>query len=316
MLEGEGLLSQVEMRQPQPTSEEVIALVHPQSHIDRVREMASRGGGYLDMDTPVSPRSYEAALYSAGAAIDALEAIFKGEIGNAFCLVRPPGHHATAWQGMGFCLFNNLAIAARYAQKNFGVERIFILDWDAHHGNGIQDIFYEDNAILYASLHQYPHYPGSGSSQEIGKGKGEGYTINLPFPPGTGEPAYLQAFEEVIMPIAQAFDPQLVMIAAGYDAHYGDLLCSMQLSSESYSKMASLLKELADRTAGGRLLASLEGGYNLTAVAMSIFNTIAIMAESELRIKEESVPKSDRAAGKTQKVIESTKKALSPYWDL
>ncbi len=315
VLEESGLKSQVRILEPTPTNEEIIGLVHPSEHIRRVREMAEKGGGYLDMDTPVSTKSYLAALYSAGAAIDAVESIFKGEIENAFCLVRPPGHHATANRGMGFCLFNNLAVASRYACKNHGVERIFILDWDAHHGNGIQDIFYEDNSVLYASFHQYPHYPGTGFTDEIGRGSGKGYTINFPFPPRTGESAYLKALEDVIIPVVRAYRPQMVMIAAGYDGHFGDLLCSMQLSSESYSKMTALLLELAEEFAGGRLLASLEGGYNLNAVALSICNTIATMAGSDIRVREDSLPAIEPVSVKASNVIQDTRRALEPYWD-
>lgn len=314
-LQAGGLIDLLDRREPGATSEEVLALVHPQVHIDRVREMAARGGGHLDMDTAVSPRSYEAALHSAGAAVEAVDAVFAGEADNAFCLCRPPGHHATAGRGMGFCLFNNIAVAAKYALANRGIERVLILDWDSHHGNGVQDIFYEDPAVLYVSFHQYPHYPGSGSSQETGSGRGKGYTVNFPFPAFTGEGPYLQAFEEVVLPVARAFEPQLVMIAAGYDAHHADLLCSMQLTVDSYARMTGMLGGLADEFAGGRLVATLEGGYNLSAIAASAYNTIAVMSSSELRLQETSLPE-ECSATRAQEVIEATRTALSPFWRL
>lgn len=310
-----GLIDQLDRREPKATSEEIIALVHPQAHIDRVRELAARGGGHLDMDTPVSPRSYEAALHSAGAAVDAVDAVFAGEIDNAFCLCRPPGHHATIGRGMGFCLFNNISIAARYAQKSCGIERVAILDWDSHHGNGVQDIFFEDPSVLYVSFHQYPHYPGSGSSQEIGAGKGKGFTVNFPFPAFTGEALYLQALEEVVLPVARSFEPQLVMIAAGYDAHHADLLCSMQLTVDSYARMAEILDGLAGEYAEGRLIATLEGGYNLNAISASAFNTMAVMSGSDLRLQEK-VQLEECSMSRAREVIQATRSALSPYWKL
>ncbi len=314
-LEEGGLLAKLDRREPAATTEEVVALVHPQAHIDRVRVLAEKGGGHLDMDTPVSARSYEAALFSAGAAVDAVSAVIKGDTDNAFCLNRPPGHHATINRGMGFCIFNNIAIGARYAQKNLGIERVLIVDWDAHHGNGVEDIFFEDDSVLYASMHQYPHYPGSGASSEVGAGRGKGFTINFPFPAFTGESAYLQALSEVVLPVARSFKPQLVMIAAGYDAHHADLLCSMQLTTESYAKMTEMLMDLADEFADGRLVATLEGGYNLSAIAASAFNTISTMSESGLLMQESGAPE-ERPSSRTQEVIQSTRTALAPYWKL
>jgi acetoin utilization deacetylase AcuC-like enzyme len=312
-----GLSEKVRIMSPRDATEEEIGLVHPKKHIQRVKEMAASGGGWLDGDTPVSPRSFEAALRSAGANLDGLERIFSGDAENVFCLARPPGHHALAMRGMGFCLFNNNAIAARFAVRKFGLERIFILDWDAHHGNGLQDIFYDDRQVLYVSLHQYPHYPGTGGYGEVGGGQGEGYIVNFPLPPRCGGDVYLAAFDEVIMPIARQFEPQLVLISAGYDGHFSDPLCSMSLTSTDFADMTGRLKDLAGEFCSGRMLASLEGGYSLPGIAASISNTIAVMAGEEVRLVEDVEPRHDLiSTQRGMEVVEATKSALSPYWSL
>jgi acetoin utilization deacetylase AcuC-like enzyme len=317
MMEESGLAGKVEIVAPRDATVDEIKLVHPKSYIDKVKSMALSGGGWLDGDTPVSPRSYEAALRSAGAALEGLERIFSGRADNAFCLARPPGHHALPIHGMGFCIFNNNAVAARFAMENFGVSRIFILDWDAHHGNGLQDIFYRDNQVLYVSLHQYPHYPGSGSYQEVGSGEGEGYTINFPLPPRSGEEVYMAAFERVILPVARQYQPELILISAGYDGHFSDPLCSMLLTSGSFARMTSVLKELASNLCSGRIMAALEGGYNLMGVAASICNTIAVLAGEDIRLTEEDQPSTSWSSSERgMEIVEATKSALSPYWSL
>jgi len=317
VLESSGLAEKVDIRSPRDAAVEEIQLVHPKSYVDKVRKVAESGGGWLDPDTHVGSRSYDAALRSAGAVLEGLERIFSGEIDNAFCLVRPPGHHATAERGMGFCIFNNNAIASRFAIKELGVSRVFILDWDAHHGNGLQDIFYDDDKVLYVSLHQYPHYPGSGAYSELGVRDGEGYTVNFPLPPRSGEEVYLAAFDGVIMPIARQYKPELVLISAGYDGHFSDLLCSMLLRASSYVEMAERLKGLAEECCGGKMMAALEGGYNLTGIAISMTDTIAVFAGEGIRVEEEVDaetihPSSQRG----MEVVEATREALSPYWSL
>ncbi len=317
LLEEVGLADKVRVISPRDATVEEIQLVHPKSHIEKVRRVAASGGGWLDPDTHVGLRSYDAALKSAGAALEGLERIFSGGIDNAFCLVRPPGHHATAERGMGFCLFNNNAIAARFAMEEFGISRVFILDWDAHHGNGLQDIFYDDDRVLYVSLHQYPHYPGTGSTGETGIAAGKGFSVNFPFPARSGEEVYLAAFDQVILPIARQYKPELVLISAGYDGHFSDLLCSMLLRARSYVEMATRLQDLAASFCGGKMMASLEGGYNLDGIAISITDTIAVMAGEEIRVEEDVdadtiFPSSRRG----MEVVEATREALSPYWSL
>jgi acetoin utilization deacetylase AcuC-like enzyme len=317
VLEESGLSERVRILSPRDATVDEIKLVHPMKHIQKVKDMAESGGGWLDGDTPVSPRSYDAALKSAGAALEGLERIFSGDAGNAFCLVRPPGHHALAMRGMGFCLFNNNAIAARFALDKYDIKRIFILDWDAHHGNGLQDIFYDDPRVLYVSLHQYPHYPGTGSYDEVGGGEGEGYIVNFPLPPRSGDDVYLAAFDEIILPIARQYEPQLVLISAGYDGHFSDPLCSMSLTSNAFAEMTIRLLGFAEEFCSGKMLASLEGGYNLAGIAASICNTVAVMAGDEMRVVEDMEPRSDLfSSGRGTEILEATRSAMSPYWSL
>lgn len=317
LLEGVGLAEKVRITSPRDATAEEIQLVHPKAYVETVKRVAESGGGWLDPDTHVGVRSYDAALKSAGAVLEGLERIFSGDIDNAFCLVRPPGHHATAERGMGFCIFNNNAIAARFAIEEFGVSRVFILDWDAHHGNGLQDIFYDDDRVLYTSLHQYPHYPGTGGTSEMGIGAGKGFTVNFPLPARSGEEVYLAAFDQVILPMARQYKPELVLISAGYDGHFSDLLCSMLLRANSYAEMAMRLKDLAEECCGGKMMAALEGGYNLVGIAISITDTIAVMAGEEIRVEEdvdsETIHPSSRRG---MEIVESTRETLDPYWSL
>ncbi len=282
-----GVLDRVEVRVPRDATVDEIELVHTPAYIRQVEHLAASGGGHLDMDTAVSRKTYDAALRAAGALLDSVDGCESGDFPRSFCLVRPPGHHALPGRGMGFCIFNNVAIAARYAISTKGLERVMIVDWDAHHGNGTQEVFYDDPSVLYVSLHQFPHYPGTGWVDETGKGEGRGYTINFPFPPGTGEDSYLEAFERVILPAGSDFAPDLLLVSAGYDSHSGDLLCSMRLADVTYRKMTDLLLGLADECCGGKLIATLEGGYNLDAQARSIVQTVAGLAEMDIPPRDE-----------------------------
>lgn len=316
MLNKTGLSEKVRIISPRNATIDEINLVHPNNYIEKVRRMAESGGSWLDGDTPVSAISFAAASRSAGAGLEGLERIFSGDARNAFGLVRPPGHHATATQGMGFCIFDNNAITSRYAMEKFGISRIFILDWDAHHGNGLEEIFYDDNRVLYISLHQYPHYPGTGAYRDVGSGAGEGYNVNFPFPAFTGEDVYLAAFDEVILPIAEQYEPELLLISAGYDGHFNDPLCSMLLKATSYSEMAERLEAFALEYCDGRMLASLEGGYNLSGMAASVNNTIAVMAGDDTRVVEQvdSFPREPTERG--MEIIAATRRAMSAYWSI
>lgn len=269
-LEKTGLKSKLTLIEPRPASVEEIALVHQKNYIKEIEETAQRGGGWLDPDTVMSPDSYQAALYAAGGVIRATEVVMGGEVNNAFALVRPPGHHATAGQAMGFCLFNNIAIAAKYALEKYKLERILIVDFDVHHGNGTQGTFYDNPHVMYISTHEYPFYPGTGRLDETGSGEGRGTNLNIPLPAGCGDSEYLNVFEQIVIPAARRFKPQLILVSTGYDGHWADPLAMMNLSVSGYAKMTEVIKGLADELCGGRLALTLEGGYNLEAQAASV----------------------------------------------
>jgi acetoin utilization deacetylase AcuC-like enzyme len=253
-----------------PASLKELEMIHAPEYISYVKSKAEKGGGWLDPDTVVSPKSYEAALYAAGGLLVAVEAVMKGEVDNAFALVRPPGHHAIHDRAMGFCIFNNVAIAAKFALSKFNLNRVLIADFDVHHGNGTQDAFYADPKVLYFSTHQYPFYPGTGWMDETGTGEGEGTTVNFPMAAGWGDEEYLRAFNEVLVPVARRFQPQLILVSAGFDAHWADQLAMMRVTITGFAQMAMILKELAAELCQGRLVFTLEGGYNLRVVASSI----------------------------------------------
>jgi acetoin utilization deacetylase AcuC-like enzyme len=261
---------------PRPATIEEVALVHHEEYIAYVQAVAKKGGGWLDPDTVVSPGSYKAALYAAGGLIRATEVVM-GEGGSAYALVRPPGHHATATQAMGFCLFNNVAIAARYALSKLNLGQVAIIDFDVHHGNGTQDAFYDDPKVLYVSTHEFPLYPGTGSLEETGIRDAKGTTVNIPLPAGSGDGEYLRVFDEVIVPVVRRFGPELILVSAGYDGHWSDRLAMMDLSVTGYAKMAEIIKGLALELCHGHLVFTLEGGYPLAALAASVKATFDVL---------------------------------------
>ena len=269
--------------------------VHPQRYVESVREMSERGGGYFDPDTMASAGSYEAALHGAGGACAMVEALVGGEAGVAFAGLRPPGHHAETERAMGFCLFNNVAVGARHALDSLGVARVFVLDWDVHHGNGTNDIFHSSREVLFASIHQSPLYPGSGPLSDAGSGPGEGFTINLPVPPGSGEHEWLSLVEHVAMSAARAFEPELILVSAGFDAHRADPLASCLLEQGSFAEMARHVAALG-RSCGAPVGMCLEGGYDLGALAHSTAATLEAMAGAEAAGSVERDPLTERAA--------------------
>jgi acetoin utilization deacetylase AcuC-like enzyme len=256
-----------------------LALAHGREYIDLARREVLAGHHELSTgDTSLSEDSFDCAARAAGCVTAAVDAVFGGSVSSAFCLVRPPGHHAESNRGMGFCLFNNIAVGARYAQRRYGVERVLIADWDVHHGNGTQQIFYEDPSVFFFSTHQSPWYPGTGSTDETGAGAGEGTTRNCPLPAGSGREEILGAFREVLLPKAEAFHPDLVMISAGFDSRVGDPLGLFTLEDADFAELTGLLLEVAHASAEGRLVSVLEGGYNLGGLASAADAHISVLA--------------------------------------
>lgn len=266
-----GLAGTLPRIEPRSASEEELALCHDRPYIQLARNEVAGGARELTTgDTTVCADSYEVAALAAGGVLNAVDAVFSGEARNAFCAVRPPGHHATPDRGMGFCLFNNVAIAARYAQRKYGVERVLIADWDVHHGNGTQDIFYRDGSVFFFSTHQSPWYPGTGHTDETGEGKGAGATKNCPFPAGSGHAEIVGAFSRTLVQAAQSFRPDFVLISAGFDSRLDDPLGRFTLVDEDFATLTRLVREIAEQHAGGRLVSVLEGGYRLSGLASAV----------------------------------------------
>ena len=251
---------------------DLVKQVHTFDYIDRVRLACQQGMPFMDTpDSPVCPESYRIAILAAGSVISAVNDVMTDQLDNAFCIIRPPGHHAEFAESMGFCLFNNVAIAAKHLISQYGLKRVLILDWDVHHGNGTQHAFERDNRVMYESIHGHPHalYPGTGYVEEVGLDEGRGFTVNCPMLPGHGDREYLRAFDEVLIPAAKRFEPEFVLVSAGFDAHRLDPLAPMLVETEAFGWMTEKMLDLARKYAGGRLVSVLEGGYHLDALAES-----------------------------------------------
>ncbi|MFN2616253.1 MAG: histone deacetylase [Thermoleophilaceae bacterium] len=266
-----------ELREAPRVEDESLLAVHPREHVDAAREASARGQA-LDPDTPTSPGSFEAALRSAGGACAMVEALLRGQAPWGFAALRPPGHHAERARGMGFCLFNNIAVAARHALDDLGAERVLILDWDVHHGNGTNAIFHGSREVLFASLHQSPFYPGTGPLSDAGSGDGEGFSINLPVPGGSDEELWLSLVEHVVVPAAREFGPDLILVSAGYDAHRDDPVGGCRLETSTYAEMTRHVRALATEL-GVPVGCVLEGGYDLDALAASVAATMEALVD-------------------------------------
>lgn len=301
--------------EPEPAPPELLTAVHSPRYVDHVREVSRAGGGMLDPDTVVSSASYDTALLSAGGAVRAVRAALEGKSGEpraAFAAVRPPGHHALPAQGMGFCLFNNVACAATAALEEWGRSRVLILDWDVHHGNGTQAIFYASRAVLFISLHQEHWYPGTGAIEETGEGDGAGFTVNIPLPAGTGDKGYRHVFEEVVLPVTQAFAPELLLISAGYDAHAGDPLGGMALTAAGFRSLTELVLAIHPRA----VVAVLEGGYNLSHLSASVLATIGALAgvNAPAAGMPESAEETSYAAIRAR--VRAVRSVVRNYWNI
>jgi acetoin utilization deacetylase AcuC-like enzyme len=283
LLDNYGLPQRMSSLRPEPATEEQILAVHTPDYLQLLAWTETQKGLMLGPDTYVLPQSFGVAKLAAGAAIKGVDVVMNGQADNALVCARPPGHHATRQMGMGFCLLGNVAIAARHAQHAYGLKRVMIVDYDVHHGNGTQDIFYTDPSVLFVSTHQYPWYPGTGAVEEIGEGEGTGATVNIPLEAGVGDEGYSQAFEHVVWPVTRRFEPELILVSAGFDAHWADPLCRMKLSLKGYDHLTRELILMAQTFCGGKIVFVLEGGYNLKSLSHAVLNAAyALLGDSDL----------------------------------
>ncbi|HEY9206578.1 MAG TPA: histone deacetylase [Candidatus Methanoperedens sp.] len=307
-LKDTGMMKRLALVRPRYAGPDEIQYIHTPGYIERVKKY-SEMELQLDLDTILSKESYNVALLAAGGAITAVDSVLDG-LDSAFALVRPPGHHALPDKGMGFCIFNNIAIAARHAQKK-GKKRVLIVDWDVHHGNGTQEAFYENPSVLYFSTHEYPHYPGTGWLDEVGSGEGEGYNINVPLPAGTDDSGFAAAFEEILIPAALEFRPDMILISAGQDACADDGLARMRMSPEGFGVLASIVKSIANKTCNGKVVATLEGGYDLRLLASSVAAVLEVFMGRE-PVGEKILKPGPRVRDR----LDEIKKVQSQYWNL
>ncbi len=292
---------------------EELCWVHDESYVRAVEGTSGRPHTMLDPDTFTNEHSYRAAVRAAGGVISSVEAAVRGGLDGAFALVRPPGHHAEADQGLGFCLFNNVAVASQYALERLGLERVLIFDWDVHHGNGTMHSFYDTDRVLYCSTHEYPHYPGSGRIDEIGQGPGAGYTVNIPLPPGQGDEEYVEIIERVLRPIALEYKPELILVSAGFDVAQGDPLGDMDVSTAGFARMTEQLCDISAACCQGRLVFVLEGGYDLHALPAGVSAVLTTLATGTSGGKPtESGGRG--ASPQTNAVIEAVRARLRPHW--
>jgi acetoin utilization deacetylase AcuC-like enzyme len=293
---------------------EELERVHLPAYIDAIAATAGQTIFMLDPDTAATAETYEVAKLAAGGTMNAIDSVMGGETDNAFALVRPPGHHAQPGTAAGFCIFNNIAIGARHAIARHKLERILIVDWDLHHGNGTQEIFYEDRRVLYFSTHQSPGYPGTGAMTEMGKGAGLGYTVNVPLGAGADDAFYIRVFRDILLPVARAFSPEIILVSAGFDPYVGDPLGEMRVTPEGFACLTRVLLNLAEECCGGRLVAVLEGGYHIQGLTKGVR---AVLQEllGETQATEETLRRmADGADEKAQRVIGRVRQQLEDYW--
>ncbi len=301
-----GLEPRLELAEPRMVAPSEILRVHSEGHLDAVARTKGHTHRF-DPDTRASPRSFAAALLAAGGVVDAVERVLDGDIDRAFCAVRPPGHHAERERVMGFCLFNNVAIAAGQALER-GLERVMIIDYDVHHGNGTQHIFEEEPRVLYLSSHAAPFYPGTGSLAEVGRGQGRGFTVNLPMPQGCGDETYSRVYRDVVEPIGREFDPELVLVSVGFDAHVADPLAGMGLTARGFAEITDVCLEIAGGSASGRAVFALEGGYDLEGIATSSAAVVRLL------LGDDHVPLDGAEDPAAAELIPAYKAHLAGFW--
>lgn len=294
---------------PKDATREEITRVHTPEHYDKIASTKGKPRVFLDADTTTSPASFDAAVRAAGGTIAAIDSVLSGEVERAFPIVRPPGHHAEADRPMGFCLFNNAAVGASYLTDAKGLERVMIVDWDVHHGNGTQHIFEDSSKVLYFSTHQFPFYPGTGAAGEIGKGEGAGYTVNVPMDPEMGDIEFIKIFDEILRPVAEQYRPEFIIVSAGFDIFFEDPLGGMKVTPEGFAKLTRQLTDMAEKLCGGNIIFLLEGGYNLDGLWISTKEML-----EELLDKKCSDYSIGNAATQADELIENTKKIYSDYW--
>ncbi|MFQ5841123.1 MAG: histone deacetylase [Thermodesulfobacteriota bacterium] len=308
----EGLFTEIP---PRLANREELEMVHLPSYIELIASTAGQPARRLDPDTVASPKSYEAACLAVGGVLEAVEAVMEGKVDNAFALVRPPGHHAERNRAMGFCIFNNIAVGTRYAIQTHGLERVLIIDWDVHHGNGTQNTFYEDPKVLYFSTHRYGFfYPGTGAPEEVGTGRGEGFTVNIPMSPGCGDAEYGNVFLHVLKPIALSYEPQLILVSAGFDTYSRDPLGGMRMTEQGYARLTNITMDFAQRTCGGKIIIALEGGYDLDGLATSVKAVLRELRGDSI-IESAVCQRNERNGyGKIDGELEKSKALYKRYW--
>ncbi len=308
-----GILNRSVVTPPRAATPEEILLNHEEQLIERIERTSSRESTQIDPDTYACARSYEIAALAAGGVLALVDKVQSGDLDNGFALVRPPGHHAEAARAMGFCLFNNLAIAAAYAKKKHGLSRVLAIDWDVHHGNGTQASFYTSPETLYFSSHRYPFYPGTGAVDEVGEGEGRGYTINVPLRGGMGDGEIVAAFRRLLLPVVDAYEPELVLVSAGFDAHRLDPLGGMQVTTEGFGELARLVKEAAAGSAEGKLVLALEGGYSEEGLAESIEAVMEVLlGDREVRTAKDTPAVSETPPG--MELCDYVRRTQRTYW--
>jgi acetoin utilization deacetylase AcuC-like enzyme len=302
--------SELPLIRPRYAEHSELALVHDPSYIQSIADTINTPFTRLDPDTALSAKSYETALLAAGGLLQAVDALLApGAPDAVFAFVRPPGHHAESSRGRGFCVFNNVAIAAEYAREKYGLNKILVIDWDLHHGNGTHRMFYGDPGVLFFSSHQYPHYPGSGNYEEVGSGPGEGFTVNAPFPRGFGDAEYIRVYETILAPIAVEYRPEFIIVSAGFDSFVNDPLGGMKVTGDGFGALAGIAQGIAQSTCGGRLLFSLEGGYNPEGLRSGVRSVLQALLGKRFRTAGNTPSK------EADRVIERIVKVQRKYWE-